>query len=71
MVAGLLLAYFAGTVLYVKTMIRDRGDVGRYRLSVMYHLAVCVPAAVTSPWLGALFVALPVRAAVVPQRSQH
>jgi hypothetical protein len=35
---------------------------------VMYHVAVCVPAAVTSPWLGALFVALPVRAAVVPQR---
>jgi hypothetical protein len=67
-IAGLLLAYFAGTVLYVKTMIRDRGDVGRYRLSVMYHVAVCVPAAVTSPWLGALFVALAIRAAVVPKR---
>lgn len=68
LLAGLLLAYFAGTVLYVKTMIRDRGDVGRYRLSVIYHLAVCVPAAVTSPWLGALFFALAVRAAIVPQR---
>jgi hypothetical protein len=66
--AGLLLAYFAGTVLYVKTMIRDRADVGRYRLSVTYHVAVCVPAAVTSPWLGALFVALAIRAAVVPKR---
>lgn len=66
--AGLLLAYFTGTVLYVKTMIRDRADVGRYRLSVTYHAAVCVAAAVTSPWLGALFVALAIRAAVVPRR---
>jgi hypothetical protein len=66
--AWLLLAYFAGTVLYVKTMIRDRGDVGRHRLSVMFHVAVCVPAAVVSPWLGALFVVLAIRAAVVPKR---
>jgi len=65
---GLLLAYFSGTVLYVKTMIRDRGDAGRYRLSVLFHGAVCVPAALVSPWLGALFVALAVRAAVVPRR---
>ena len=68
MLAGLLLAYFAGTVLYVKTMIRDRGHVGRYRLSVIYHAAVCVPAAVASPWLGALFVVLAIRAAIVPKR---
>lgn len=66
--AGLLFAYFAGTVLYVKTMIRERGDVGRYRLSVVFHVAVCVPAAVVSPWLGALFVVLAIRAAVVPKR---
>ncbi|MGZ4552759.1 MAG: YwiC-like family protein [Mycobacteriaceae bacterium] len=66
--AGLLLAYFAGTVLYVKTMIRDRGDVGRYRLSVTYRVAICVPAAIVSPWLGALFAAFAVRAAVVPKR---
>lgn len=66
--AGLLLAYFAGTVLYVKTMIRDRGDVGRYQLSVMYHAAVCVPAAVVSPWLGTLFVAFAIRAALVPKQ---
>jgi hypothetical protein len=66
--AGLFLAYFAGTVLYVKTMIRDRADAGRYRLSVTYHVAVCVPAVIVSPWLGALFVALAIRAAVVPKR---
>jgi hypothetical protein len=49
-------------------MIRDRGDVGRYRLSVMHHLVVCVPAWVASPWLGALFVVLALRAALVPRR---
>ena len=50
--AGLLLAYFAGTVLYVKTMIRHRADAGRYRLSVMYHAAVCVPATLRKPVVG-------------------
>ncbi len=66
--AGLLLAYFAGTILYVKSMIRDRGNPRRYTLSVAYHVAVCVPAAIASPWLGVLFVALAARAAVVPRR---
>jgi hypothetical protein len=66
--AGLFLAYFAGTVLYVKTMIRDRADAGRYRLSVTYHVAVCVPAVIVSPWLGVLFAAFAVRAVVVPKR---
>lgn len=65
--AGLLMAYFAGTVLYVKTMIRDRADVGRYRLSVAYHAAVCVLASVASPWLGVLFVVFAIRAIVVPR----
>lgn len=67
MLAGLLMAYFAGTVLYVKTMIRDRADVGRYRLSVTYHGAACVLAEVASPWLGVLFVAFAIRAIVVPK----
>ena len=65
--AGLLMAYLAGTVLYVKTMIRDRADVGRYRLSVAYHCAVCVLAALASPWLGVLFVAFAIRAIGVPK----
>lgn len=66
--AGLLFAYFAGTVLYVKSMIRDRGNRRMYALSVAYHVAVCVPAAAVNPGLGALFVVLAVRAAVVPLR---
>ena len=68
LLAGLLLAYYAGTVLYVKTMIRDRGEVGRYRLSVTYHATACLPAALAGPGLGALFVALALRAAIVPKR---
>lgn len=66
--AGLLLAYFAGTVLYVKTMIRDRGDPGMYRLSVTYHGVACLLAALASPWLGVLFVAFTIRAILVPKR---
>lgn len=68
LLAALLLAYFAGTVLYVKTMIRDRGDRRRYALSVAYHAMVCVPAAAVNPWFGLLFVALALRSAVVPKR---
>jgi hypothetical protein len=66
--AGLLFAYFAGTVLYVKSMIRNRGDRTMYLLSVGYHVIVCVPAILVGPWIGALFVVLAVRAAVVPRR---
>jgi hypothetical protein len=49
-------------------MIGDRTDVGRYRLSVAYHCAVCVPATLTSPWLGTLLVVLALRAIVIPKR---
>ncbi len=38
-VAAVLLAYFLGTVLYVKTMIRERGRSGYVAASVGYHLA--------------------------------
>lgn len=37
--AGVLLAYFLGTVLYVKTMIRERGRPGYVAASVGYHVA--------------------------------
>jgi hypothetical protein len=37
--AGVLLSYFLGTVLYVKTMIRERGRRGYVVASVGYHLA--------------------------------
>jgi hypothetical protein len=68
LLAGVLFLYFAGTVLYVKSMIRDRGDRARYALSVAFHAAAVVPAVAVGPWLGVLFVLLGVRAAVVPRR---
>ncbi len=40
LLAALLFAYFAGTVPYVKTMIRERGNRAMYRGSVAYHAAV-------------------------------
>lgn len=64
---GLLLAYFVGTIFYVKSMIRNRGDRARYTLSVAYHVAVCVPAFAAGPWLGVLFAALATRAALIPR----
>jgi len=66
LLAGLLLAYFGGTVLYVKSLIRDRGNRAVHAASVVYHALVTVPAALAQPWLGAVFALLTVRAAVVP-----
>lgn len=67
--AAVLLAYFVGTALYVKTMIRERGNPRMYAASVIYHAVI---AAVSWPVLGsapltALFALLLVRAAVVPR----
>ena len=61
-------AYFTGTVLYVKTMIRERDSVAYYRASVLYH-AAAVGLAV---WLGPpelfVFALLLARAAALPKR---
>lgn len=69
--------YFFGTVLYVKTLIRERGHVGYVVASVAWHV-VCAGAAVPlavvgSPlasWAGwtlvALFTALAARALLLP-----
>ena len=80
MLAAVQAAYFAGTVFYVKSMIRERGDAAFLRLSVGYHLA-CVAAAAIATALSlagtgrpgwatvAVFGALAVRAALVPRLS--
>jgi hypothetical protein len=39
-----VIAYFTGTVLYIKTMIRERGSTGHYRASVAYHLVILAAA---------------------------
>jgi hypothetical protein len=71
-VFGVLLAYFLGTVLYVKTMIRERGRPGYVRASVAYHLAGAAGAVALvttgwqSWWLVAVWALLAGRAAVGP-----
>jgi hypothetical protein len=64
--AGLLFLYFAGTALYVKTMIRERGRVSWRRASLAWH-AAAVPLAWLVAWpLGVTFLWFLVRATIFP-----
>ena len=76
--AGLLAAYFLGTVPYVKTMIRDRGKRSTYRISLGYHAVLLVGALEAAWWPGTpaqnwllvpLAVGLLLRAALMPRRG--
>ncbi|MCB7135030.1 YwiC-like family protein [Cellulosimicrobium marinum] len=76
LVAALLLAYLFGTVLYVKTMIRERGVRSYVVGSVAFHAGVTVAAAalavVHDPswwWATAFLAAATARAAVLPGRA--
>lgn len=73
LVAALVFGYFFGTVLYVKTNIRERGSRAYYVASVAWHAALtlaCVVLAVRTAepaaW-GVLFALATMRAAVVPR----
>lgn len=61
------LLYFTGTVLYVKTMIRERGNASYRRASVVYHVLALGAVAFISILIAAVFVLLLVRAAVLPR----
>jgi hypothetical protein len=64
--AGVVALYLVGTVLYVKTLIRERDSEPYYWLSVGYHgLATLVLIPVLPP-LTPVFAALTARAAIVP-----
>ncbi|MEV8514873.1 YwiC-like family protein [Dactylosporangium sp. NPDC051484] len=65
----LCLAYFTGTVFYVKTMIRERGNAAYRRWSIGYHVLALAVAAWLSPWAGVLFAVLLLRAALLPGRG--
>lgn len=69
-VAAAIGAYLVGTVLFVKTMIRERGSAGYRWASVAYHLAVLAVAVVAGwgPAVAAVFAALLLRAALLPGR---
>ncbi|BDO43779.1 hypothetical protein CELD12_32690 [Cellulomonas sp. NTE-D12] len=66
--AVVLLAYFWGTVLYVKTMIRERGRRDVLTWSIGYHVAIAAAGAAVHPLLGAVGVLLAARAGTVPRR---
>lgn len=59
--------YFAGTVFYVKSAIRERHNPRFLQLSVAVHALAAVALAFVSSWLFLVFAALTVRAAVVPR----
>jgi hypothetical protein len=66
---GVVVGYFVGTVLYVKTMIRERGNRAYGWLSIGYHVAMTAAAAVVAPVAVPLFAALTVRATWMPLRQ--
>ncbi|MFB9603652.1 YwiC-like family protein [Streptomyces roseofulvus] len=67
--AAACLLYFAGTVPYVKTMIRERNSQAYRWGSVAYHAVALVAAALLDPWLALPFAVYLARAAVLPGRG--
>ncbi len=65
--AGVLALYFAGTVLYVKTMIRERDNPRALAASIAWH-AVATALMIPISWpLATIFAILTARAAIVPR----
>ncbi|TNH28492.1 hypothetical protein FHG89_14870 [Micromonospora orduensis] len=62
-----VLLYFTGTVLYVKTMIRERGNASYYWASVIYHVFAVGVAAFLSIPIAAVVALLLVRSAALPR----
>lgn len=58
--------YFAGTVFYVKSAIRERGNTRFRWLSTAVHAAATMGVLTFSPWLALVFLVLTLRAALVP-----
>lgn len=69
------LGYLLGVLLYVKTMIRERGNADFLRISIGWHLLITVAAAawaITHPmtwWLVGAYALLLVRAIVLPRKA--
>ncbi len=59
--------YFGGTVCYVKSMIRERGNVRFLLISIGWHLVAALVVMPVSPWLAAVFALLAGRAWLVPR----
>ena len=67
LLTGILTAYFAGTVFYVKTMIRERGEAGYLAASIAFHALATIAMLWVHPALVALFALLTARAAIAPR----
>ena len=59
--------YFAGTVFYVKSMIRERGNERFHAVSVAAHGLATAAVAARSWWLSLVFAVLTLRAWIVPR----
>lgn len=59
--------YLAGSVFYVKTMIRERGSRAHRIVSVAFHVGALAGAIGVSPWLAIPFAWFLLRAAVLPR----
>ena len=62
-----VLLYFTGTVLYVKTMIRERDNPAYLRASVTYHAAAAAAATLLGGLPAVVFTLLLARAVVIPR----
>jgi hypothetical protein len=65
--AAVLALYLAGTAVYVKTMIRERGRAGWRLASALVHAAAAVVAWLVAPALGVAFAWFLARAVVLPR----
>ena len=61
--------YFIGVLLYVKTVIRERGDPTYLRVSIAFHLVALAAALWINPWFALPFALYLTRALVIPQRT--
>ena len=59
--------YLAGTVFYVKNMIREHGSRAHYVVSVTYHVGALAASVAVSPWLAIPFAWFLVRAVMLPR----
>ena len=69
LLTAVMAVYYVGTILYVKTMIRERGNQHYVVASIFYHAVAAVAFAFVSWWVAAVFALLTVRTAVGPHTS--
>lgn len=69
LLTGVMAVYYVGTILYVKTMIREKGNHAYVVASIGYHAAASFAFAFVSWWVAAVFALLTLRAALAPRTA--